>query len=145
MIPMTARMVTLDDGLLGLDSFPNELNRLFAIPTGRAENFPAVNVWSDQEKTVVTADLPGVEPGAVQVTVQGDELSIAGERKAAVPGKDEVYHRQERSSGPFSRVIGLPYAVAADKVSAKYNQGVLEVTLPRHEATKPHRIVVSGE
>lgn len=144
MIPMTNRMMTLDEALWGLGSLQREMMGLFAGQPGSAAHAPAINVWSDQEKTVVTAELPGVDPSGINIAVLGDSLTIEGERQPVELGKDEVLHRQERNHGPFSRSIALPYEVAADKVSAKYNRGLLEVTLPRHEASKPRKIAVSG-
>ena len=113
MIPMTTRMLTLDEALWGMGSLQREMNRLFAGQPGGAADFPAVNVWSNQEKTVVTAELPGVEPSGINIAVLGDSLTIEGERKPVEMGKDEVYHRQERGYGQFSRSIALPYEVAA--------------------------------
>ncbi len=144
MIPMTARMVTMDEAFGGLGNLQQELQRLLGNTEEQATAVPSVNVWSSQEKTVVTAELPGVDPEAINISVVGQELTIAGERQRVQPGNGEVYHRQECHGGPFSRRIGLPYAVATDQVCAKYSRGLLEVSLPRHEATKPRRIAVSS-
>ncbi len=145
MIPILTRVETLDDGLFGLGNLQREMNRLLEGYAGRGEDFPAINVWSNPEKAVITAELPGMDPAAINIAVQGDVVTLSGERKAEELDKDEVLHRQERRHGQFSRSVRLPYAIAPDKVSARYNRGLLEVTLPRHEGTKPRRIAVAGD
>ena len=91
------------------------------------------------------ADLPGLDPAKIEVTVnEGNQLTIQGERPATeVPGA--VWVRQERPFGKFVRSITLPALVDADRVEAKYENGVLRLTLPKHEAAKPRKIVVKGE
>ena len=105
---------------------------------------PAVNVWSDQEKALVTAEVPGVKPEDIDLTVMNDTLTICGSRKPEPLKEGEHYVRQERESGSFARAIALPFAVDAKKVSASYKDGLLKVTLPRSEAQRPARIQIQG-
>lgn len=144
MIPILTQAETLDDTLWDLGSLQREMSRLLGGYVNRSEEFPAINVWSNQEKAVITAELPGMDPATINIAVLGDTVTLAGDRKNEELGKDEVYHRQERRHGPFSRSIRLPYELAQEQVIARYTHGILEVTLPRHEGTKPRKIAVTG-
>lgn len=128
-----------------LRSLQREMNRLFDgyEPQTAMSRFPALNVWGNEERVVITAELPGIEPADLDINVVNDQLTIKGERKEDKPAEDAVCHRNERESGKFVRTVRLPYAVDNDKVNAKYEQGVLTVTLPRHEDTKPKRIEIN--
>ncbi|MFO0805427.1 MAG: Hsp20/alpha crystallin family protein [Gemmataceae bacterium] len=103
---------------------------------------PHLNVWEDDQAIFVEADLPGVDPEKIDVTVtEGNQLTLRGERKAP-QFEGATWIRQERPNGEFLREIGLPALVNADAVEAKYENGVLRLTLPKHEAVKPRKIEV---
>jgi HSP20 family protein len=103
---------------------------------------PAVNVWADEHAVFVEADLPGVDPGKLDVAVtEGNRLTIQGDRPE-VSLENAVWHRQERGHGTFVRELTLPTLVDADKVEARYEQGVLRLTLPKADAAKPRKIAV---
>ena len=105
---------------------------------------PRVDVMETENEFLLVADLPGVDPAKLDVTVtEGNQLTIQGER-AAPEVKGAAWVRQERPSGSFTRVVGLPALVDADKVEARYEQGVLRLTLPKHEAAKPRKIQVQA-
>ncbi len=105
--------------------------------------FPALNAWADDKALHLEAELPGVLPTSLEVTVEGDELTLAGERPDLVEaGLTE--HRRERTTGRFSRVVRLPFGVDATGVEARLEDGVLVVTLPRAEAERPRRIEVQA-
>jgi len=105
---------------------------------------PLLNVWEDEHALYVDADLPGVDPAKLDVTVtEGNQLTIQGER-AAPDINGATWVRQERPAGTFTRVVGLPALVNADKVEARYEGGVLRLTLPKHEAAKPRKIQVQA-
>lgn len=106
---------------------------------------PAVSVWEDEQAIYAEADLPGVDAAKLEVTVtEGNQLTIQGERFAPeITGA--VWVRQERPFGKFVRAVTLPSLVNADKVEAQYENGVLRLTLPKHEAAKPRKITVKGE
>lgn len=129
-----------------LRSLQREMNRLFDgyEPRSAMSRFPAMNVWGNEENVVVTAELPGMEPADLDINVVNNQLTIKGERKADKPTSEAVCHRCERETGRFVRTVRLPYAVEGDQVSAKYQNGVLTVVLPRHEATKPKRIEIKA-
>jgi HSP20 family protein len=118
-----------------------ELQRMFG---GPAPGGPAVNVWSDDNNFYAEADLPDLSLDKLEVFVtDGNQLTIQGERKAPeVPGA--VWVRQERPFGQFTRVLALPSLVDTDKVEAKYEHGVLKLTLPKSEAAKPRKITVKA-
>jgi len=125
----------------------NDWNRAWGDLTqqrpGLAGSFPPVNVWEDQEKLYVEAELPGLNQDNLEILVEGDQLTVRGERK---PATDEGrWHRQERAFGRFQRTLTLPVAVDADKVEARLEQGVLTLTLPKSEAAKPRKIAVKAE
>lgn len=100
--------------------------------------FPPVNVRSDDEKVIVTAELPGMEPGDIEVLVQGGVLTLAGERKPDELGEGE------RGYGPFLRSLRIPDEVDPDKVEAAYRDGVLEIRLARSEAARPKQIEITS-
>jgi len=105
---------------------------------------PALNLWEDENAFYVETDLPGMDPSKLEVTVtEGTKLTVSGERLSD-DVKDVCWHRQERAFGQFRRELTLPVLVDADKVSARFEQGVLKLTLPKSEAAKPRRINVQG-
>ena len=120
-----------------------EMNRLF---NGYAhdEELSAINVWTSDDKLLVTAELPGVDPKNINVSVLGEQLSIDYEHKKEELGEGQVYHRRERSAGHVLRTFRLPYEVDGTKVSAKCKNGILSIELPRAEQSKPHKISVKA-
>lgn len=105
--------------------------------------FPALNAWADDQALHVEAELPGVPASSLEVTVEGDELTLAGERPARAE-EGLAVHRRERTTGRFARVVRLPVPVDAGAVSASLRDGVLEVTLPRAAASRPRRIEIQS-
>ena len=110
--------------------------------TGRG--FPALNLWENDEKLFVEAEVPGLKAEHLDVTVVGDELTIKGERPEELPPEGS-FHRRERGVGSFTRVMRLPSEVDADRVQAALNDGVLLLTLPKAETAKPRKIKVKAE
>lgn len=104
--------------------------------------YPPLNVWEDADAYFVESEIPGLKLEDIHVSVaEGDQLTIACERKPAAAG-NATWLRQECGAGGFARVIRLPAAVDPDKVEARYEAGVLTLTLPKSEAAKPRRIAV---
>jgi HSP20 family protein len=131
-----------------MQQFQEEMNRLFNRWDGGLRSFaagyPAVNVWEDKDSVFVEAELPGINPNELEIHVTGgDQLTLKGERKFAVP-EGAISHRQERGSGSFVRVLTLPFPVNSDKVEAHYENGVLQIKVGKHEAAKPRKITVKG-
>jgi HSP20 family protein len=131
-----------------LDRMRHQLDRLFEDPALRifgqpsAKVFPLINLTEDKEHYYVRAELPGIRPEELEMSVTGDALTIAGERKIPAENKDAKYHRREREAGKFSRIISLPSQVDAAKVEARCVDGLLTVTLPKPETAKPKQISV---
>lgn len=112
--------------------------------TGMAAAYPPMNVWEDAENLYVEAELPGLKLEDLNLHIkEGSVLAIGGERKAPAAEKG-VWYRQERGFGKFAREVRLPAPVAAPKVEARFENGVLFVTLPRAEEAKPRRIPVKS-
>jgi len=109
---------------------------------GSVAGYPAMNVWTNDDGAVVTAELPGVDPDTLEISVHNDTLTLSGERRPPALGEGEAYHRRERSYGQFKRAFQLPFQIAADQVEAGYDKGVLQITVPRAEADKPRTIQV---
>lgn len=106
---------------------------------------PALDVFEKDNKLVVKAEIPGMKEEDIDVSVVGDTLTIKGERKSETEVKDEDYYRCERSYGSFFRSIPLPSAVDANKIEANYEDGVLEVTLPKTAAAKRKKVKVAAK
>ena len=105
--------------------------------------FPPVSVWAARDSAVVTAEIPGVPADTLDISIEGDVLTIKGERKAPELKEGEGYHRRERQYGLFARAVKLPFAVEPGKVEATCKDGVLRVVTPRADADKPRQITVT--
>lgn len=131
-----------------MDRLQREMNRLFdpvARTTGQRQgDFPAVNIWTGEDDALLTAEIPGVDPEKIEVTVKDDTVSIRGSRQPDEAKEGESYLRQERGAGTFVRSFALPFHVDGDKVTAQYRMGILQLTLPRSEADKPKKITVNA-
>jgi len=119
--------------------------RAFSSSHYEPAGYPAVNIWTKEDELVVTAELPGLTPEGIDLSVLGDTFTISGSRKEEELPENAQYHRNECVSGDFSRTIRLPFVVDAEKVEAVYEKGVLKVTLVRAESDKPHKINVKVE
>ncbi len=123
----------------------SELDRMLSgLGSPRVSEFPAVNVWSDSERAVVTTEIPGIDPQSIEISVTGKTVTIRGERMPEQLAEGEVFHRRERWYGQFSKALEMPFPVEAGKVEAKFRRGVLAVALPRAEADKPRKITVTA-
>jgi HSP20 family protein len=118
---------------------------LWRLPVEERSWMPAVDVFEKEDRFVVKAELPGMKEEDVDVSVVGDTLSIKGERKTETEVKDEDYYRCERSYGSFYRSVPLPSNVDANKIEASFDDGVLEVALPKSAKIKPKKIAVSAK
>lgn len=133
-----------------LHQFQDEMNRLFdrwgnGSSFAGSARFPAFNVWEEGEDVYVEAELPGLNMKDVEIYVSGgNQLTVKGERKPCLPEKG-VWHRQERTFGAFTRSLTLPFAVDADKVDARLENGVLRIQLTKHESARPRKIPVKAE
>lgn len=131
-----------------LNRLQREMNRLFdenyPSRVRHAPSFPAMNVWTSDEGLVVTAEVPGVKPEDMDISVVGDTLTLTGARKPDELKEGARYHRQERGYGNFTRSFQLPFPVNVGKVDATFRDGVLNISLPRAEEDKPRKIKVKS-
>jgi len=104
---------------------------------------PAVDICENENNIVLKAELPGVDPEDVEVRVEDNTLYLKGERKFEKETKEENYHRIERAYGSFARSFALPNSIDAEKVAAEYKDGLLTLTLPKREGTKPKTIKIN--
>lgn len=108
----------------------------------RDAGYPAVDVSEDEKEVTVKAELPGLEAKDVELTLESGVLTIRGEKKFEGEEKKENYHRIERSYGSFVRAVPLPREVKSDKVKAKFDKGVLTVTMPKAEKAETRNITI---
>jgi HSP20 family protein len=118
---------------------------LWRLPVEERGWMPAVDVFEKEDRFVVKAELPGMKEDDIDVSVVGDTLSIKGEKKTETEIKEEDYYRCERSYGSFYRSIPIPSNVDANKIEASFEDGVLEVALPKSAKVKPKKIAVSAK
>jgi len=105
--------------------------------------FPRVALKELEDKVLVEALIPGIDPKSLDISVMRNTLSLAGERQIEQP-ENVSWHRRERNSGRFMRTLDLPADIDADKVAADYAHGVLKITLPKAESAKPKRIEIKS-
>jgi HSP20 family protein len=134
-----------------LTSLQSEMNRLFNsffdAPTGAGNGparrwVPAMDLVEADDHFVLKADLPGLDENNVAIEVEGDVLTVAGERQEEHERTGEGYHRIERSFGSFRRSLTLPEGVDPEAVTASFDKGVLEVRIPKPEERKPRRVAI---
>jgi len=143
------------DPVREIDSLQGEMNRLFSTffdtPTrsqgsngGAATRrwLPAMDLVETGEHFVLKADLPGMTDSDVNIEVENNVLTIAGERKAEHEDKQQGYYRLERSTGAFSRSLTLPEGIEPEAVTATFDNGVLEVRIPKPAQAKPRRVQI---
>lgn len=131
-----------------LNRMRRQMDQLFDSMSGgpqagyRSGVFPAVNLTEDKEAYYVRAELPGVTADLLEIEATGKKLSISGQRRIQSAGQNAKYHRRERESGRFSRVITVPGDIESAKVEASFISGILTVTLPKAEEAKPRQISI---
>ncbi len=105
---------------------------------------PALDVAEKDNSFELHMDIPGMEAKDLDIQVQGNTVTVSGNRKEEKEEKGKTFHRVERRSGSFSRTISLPCDVTAKEVAAEYTNGVLNVVLPKCEKARPNKITVKG-
>ena len=104
--------------------------------------YPACDVFEDKDTVKIVAELPGVRPDEVKISIENNVLTIRGEKKQQAEERNERVHRYERSYGVFERSFALPNTIDADKIEAGYENGILTVTVPKAERARPREIAV---
>ncbi|GAB6040543.1 Hsp20/alpha crystallin family protein [Endothiovibrio diazotrophicus] len=133
------------------DPFYGEIGRFFdrRLPADAAESTsagewsPAVDVREEEGRFLISADLPGVDPAAVEVTLEKGVLTLAGERRFEARGHEQGFHRVERRGGRFQRRFALPKSADPEGVEAHYRDGVLQIAIAKRAEVQPRRIEVS--
>ncbi|MEQ1637964.1 MAG: Hsp20/alpha crystallin family protein [Methylococcales bacterium] len=110
-----------------------------------AEWAPAVDIKEAADKFVIHADIPGVKPEDIEVSMEAGVLTVKGEKESEAKTEKEGYKRVERTYGSFYRRFSLPDTANGDAINAKCKNGVLEITIPKREAIQPKRINVAAE
>jgi HSP20 family protein len=139
----------LRDAVSLSDAFNSLLRESFVRPSAMtgsgASAFPLpLDVCENENEFVVKASLPGVKPENVQITVHGDTVTLRGETQSETEKKGETWHLRERRSGSFQRSFTLATPINSEKADAKFEHGVLTLTLPKAEQAKPKQIKVQG-
>ncbi len=124
-----------------------ELDRLFETPRLRTEGawLPRIDILDEDAAVVVRAEVPGVDSGSIDVTVQDGALTISGTRRFETEESDRSFRRKEIYEGKFSRTIMLPKGVVPDDVTATSKDGILEVTVPKRPEVLPHTVPVEAK
>ena len=143
------------DPLKEMTTLQDRMNRVFEETWGRTRRaeedyvtgswMPAVDVRETKEAVEIQAELPGIDPKDVNVSVEGGVLTIKGSRLFEKATEGETYHRVERAYGSFERSFTLPTNVDPEKINAAFRQGLLHLTLPKREEAKPKAISIKVE
>src|ERR1043165_6118083 len=145
---MLGSLTSLDSMFEELFRMSDQMDELFgrgtqppAIRSVARGTFPPINMGATPDGISLYLFAAGLDPKTVELNIQRNLLTVAGERK--IPLKEQAtYYRQERFGGAFRRVIALPEDVDPERVEAKYRDGVLQITARRRESTKPRQITV---
>jgi HSP20 family protein len=125
------------------DNAPETLPAWWQSAAGTPGSFPALNVWSDDDAVHVEAEVPGLRLEQLELTIAGDQLTLAGERPEVLePGVTR--HRSERAVGRFSRTLTLPFPIEPSRVDARLVDGVLAVDLPKAQAVRPVKVEIKA-
>lgn len=111
----------------------------------RANVYPALNIYEEADKLLITAELPGVKAEDLDLSIEGETLTIQGKRERGQNQPGVSYHRREIESGSFSRAVTLPVKVDAERVGARLSNGILTITLMKASALTPRQIHVTAE
>lgn len=137
--------------LPAVSSFQQEMNRMFDRffrdwdigPSIETETMiTPIDLSETGDKVIVKAEIPGVDPKDINISIRDNTLLINGEKKEEMEEKGKTFYRMERAYGSFSRTIDLPSSVDPDKVTAECKNGVLEITMEKKEAVKPKQIPI---
>lgn len=135
-----------------LRSLQNEVNRVFNSGFSRESDSelmrgawnPSVDIYENKDQIVLEAELPGMNPDDVNISIENNLLTIHGERKFEKKDEGDNFHRVERSYGSFTRTFTLPPTVSSENVEANFDNGVLRLALLKREEAKPKRIEIKA-
>ena len=106
---------------------------------------PACDVFEDKDAVKIVAELPGVQPDHVKISLENNLLTVRGEKKQVAEEKTERVHRYERTYGIFERTFALPSTVDADRIQADFEAGLLTIELPKAEKARPRQIQINAK
>ena len=129
-----------------INNMQRELEKMFSNDYFRRSTcgkggYPAFNLFEKNDELVLKAEIPGLEKRDLKVTLENDVINIQGEMKPEERPKVR-YHRRERANGTFNRSFNLPYHIKSEPVDAEFSNGVLTVTLEKHESAKSKTITI---
>lgn len=139
---------TFDSQFGDFDQLRREMLRLLETADGNTSSdvgagvFPPMNITQDDDNFYVRAEVPGIKPDELSLSAVRNRVSLAGKREIQREPERVSYHRKERSEGSFNRTVTLPTEVDTERVDARYADGILTLTLPKAEETKPRQITV---
>ena len=143
------------DPFRDLLSLQDRMNRIFEESLPRNKVFegslttgvwsPAVDIYETETAIILKVELPGLSKDDISIEIKDNNLILRGERKFEKDIREESYHRIERSYGTFSRTFSLPNAIDRNKVDATFKDGILEITIPKAEETKPKQIEIKQD
>jgi HSP20 family protein len=120
------------------------MNGLLEGPGRVTQNWvPALDVWETPTEVVYAFDLPGIPEDAITIEVKDENLTVSAERQKTEESSENGFYRFERRYGTFARAVGLPQGVDQENISARYENGVLEIRVPKPEEQKPKKIALS--
>ena len=125
------------------ESFPK--SRVFEGPLTTGVWSPAVDIYETETAIILKVELPGLSKDDISIEIKDNNLILRGERKFEKDIREENYHRIERSYGTFSRTFSLPNTIDRNKVDATFKDGILEITIPKAEETKPKQIEIKQD
>ena len=114
-------------------------------PSSTTSWSPAVDIYETESEIIVQAELPGMERKEIELSLENNVLTLKGDRRFEKEGKDENYHRIERSYGSFTRAFSIPAMVNEEEIKADYKEGVLAILLPKKERARSKQIEISRE
>jgi HSP20 family protein len=141
------------DPFRDLLSIQDEMNQVFRRATGQGGQgeasegrlwAPAIDISERKDAYIVTAEIPGVRPEDLDVSLEDGVLTIKGERQFSQESSEQQWHRVERRYGAFRRTITLPTRTKADEIEASFENGLLEVVVPKAEEARPRKIQIRG-
>lgn len=133
----------MDKMLEEVDRLFNVVNRPLGLRSVPRGTFPPINVYDKGGQSVVVAEVPGIDPEKLELTVLNDTVTLAGERFSH-EGQDAHVYRRERAVGEFSRTVNLPDAVDPDSVTAEYKDGLLRVSMNKAKEAKARQIPIKS-
>jgi HSP20 family protein len=139
---------TFDSPFADFDQVRRDMLRLFDSVAGEPSGdvgagvFPPINITQDDDNFYLRAEVPGIRPDELSISALRNRVSLGGKREIQQENERVSYHRKERAEGSFNRTVTLPVEVDAERVDARYADGILTLTLPKAEETKPRQITV---